>query len=57
MPSFPTQGNWFSVLDRNARYECYSDEDEVEAITRNLEQTCGELVGRFSREDGEQIHE
>lgn len=31
--TLPREGNWLSVLDRNARHGCDSHEDEMEAIT------------------------
>ncbi|XP_028126841.1 uncharacterized protein LOC114323430 isoform X3 [Camellia sinensis] len=45
-PTLPREGNWLSVLDRNARHGCDSDEDEVEALARNLEEACRDHIGR-----------
>ncbi|GMP80583.1 hypothetical protein CsSME_00035622 [Camellia sinensis var. sinensis] len=45
-PTLPREGNWLSVLDRNAQHGCDSDEDEVEALARNLEEACCDHIGR-----------
>ncbi|GMP72097.1 hypothetical protein CsSME_00030246 [Camellia sinensis var. sinensis] len=44
-PALPREGNWLSVLDRNIQHGCDSDEDEVGALARNLEQACRDHIG------------
>ncbi|CAL5335130.1 unnamed protein product [Camellia sinensis] len=39
-PTLPREGNWLSVLDRNARHGCHSEDEEVDALARDLEQAC-----------------
>ncbi|CAL5332706.1 unnamed protein product [Camellia sinensis] len=39
-PTLPREGNWLSVLDRNARHGCHSEDEEVHALARDLEQAC-----------------
>ncbi|XP_028119484.1 secreted acidic protein 1A-like [Camellia sinensis] len=39
-PTLPREGNWLHVLDRNARHGCHSEDEEVDALARDLEQAC-----------------
>ncbi|GMP77981.1 hypothetical protein CsSME_00034077 [Camellia sinensis var. sinensis] len=52
-PTLPREGNWLSVLDRNARHGCDSNEDEVEALAKNLEQACRDHIGG----EHDEVHE
>ncbi|XP_028120255.1 coiled-coil domain-containing protein 1-like [Camellia sinensis] len=40
-------------MTMNARHGCDSDEDEVEALARNLEQACCDPIGR----EHDEVHE
>ncbi|XP_028057676.1 uncharacterized protein LOC114261595 [Camellia sinensis] len=51
--TLPRERNWLSVLDRNARHGCDSDEDKVEALARNLEQACHDHIGG----EHDEVHE
>ncbi|XP_028059325.1 prostatic spermine-binding protein-like [Camellia sinensis] len=52
-PTLPREGNWLSVLDRNARHGCHSEDEEVDALARDLEQACHDHIG----ENVGEIHE
>ncbi|XP_028063357.1 prostatic spermine-binding protein-like [Camellia sinensis] len=52
-PTLPREGNWLNVLDRNARHGCHSEDEEVDALARDLEQACRDHIG----ENVDEIHE
>ncbi|CAL5438641.1 unnamed protein product [Camellia sinensis] len=52
-PTLPREGNWLHVLDRNARHGCHSEDEEADALARDLEQACRDHIG----ENVDEIHE
>ncbi|GFS41440.1 hypothetical protein Acr_00g0074340 [Actinidia rufa] len=54
--ALPRQGDWLRILERNTKreYDSDSEEDEVEAIVRNLEKACHDHIGG---DNVEEIHE
>ncbi|CAL5414699.1 unnamed protein product [Camellia sinensis] len=52
-PTLLREGNWLHVLDRNARHGCHSEDEEADALARDLEQACRDHIG----ENVDEIHE